>query len=247
MFTRPDALSASRVAMHPPVSARLEAIVSLLLPCRALADVCSDHGLVALAAVQRGIAGRAICADLRAAPLEVARRNIARANLADRVTAVQGDGLAPFASGAVDAVVIAGVSGALIVRLLTAHPEITGSLTQLIAAPNQDADVVRAWALAAGFHLRAEAMVSERGYFFTIGAYRQGEGQDPLYEHPEWSAPELCVLGPLLVAQRDTVTLRACEQQRSRLGKLVARGITAREAEHALWSRACAALSRSGG
>ena len=230
--------------MQLPLSARLDAIVSLLLPCRELADVCSDHGLVAVVAVQRGIARRAICADLRAAPLDVARQNIARAKLALRVTAVQGDGFAPLANRPVDAVVIAGVSGELIVRLLSTHLEITRGLTQLIVQPNQDAEAVRAWALAAGFHVRAEAMVRERGYFFPIGAYRQGEGRDPLYEHPEWTARELCVLGPLLVAQRDVVTRRACEQQRDRLGKLAARGITARESEHALWSRACAALSR---
>ena len=228
--------------MHLPMSARLDAILSLLLPCRELADVCSDHGLVPVVAVLRGLAQRAVCADLRAAPLEVARQNIARAALADRVIVLQGDGLAPLVTRHVDAVVIAGVSGALVVRLLAAHPEVTRGLTQLILQPNQDVDVVRAWALDAGFH----RMVEERGTFFPICSFRQGEGSDPLYEHPDWSVRELCVLGPLLIAQRDAAALRAYRHQRDRLGKLVAKGFTAREAEHALWSRSCEALVPAG-
>ena len=232
--------------MHLPMSARLDAILSLLLPCRELADVCSDHGLVPVVAVLRGIAQRAVCADLRAAPLEVARQNIARAALADRVIVLQGDGLAPLVTRNADAVVIAGVSGALIVRLLAAHPEVTRGLTQLILQPNQDVDVVRAWALDAGLHLCAERMVEERGTFFPICSFRQGEGRDPLYEHPDWSVRELCVLGPLLIAQRDAAALRAYRHQRDRLGKLVAKGFTAREAEHALWSRSCEALVPAG-
>jgi tRNA (adenine22-N1)-methyltransferase len=230
--------------MQLPVSARLDAILSLLLPCRELADVCSDHGLVPVVAVQRGIAQHAIAADLRAKPLEVARQNVARAALAERVTVVQGDGLAPLATRAVDALVMAGVSGELMVRLLAAAPQVTGRLTQLILQPNQNIDAVRAWALAAGFHLRAEQMVEERGFFFPICAYRRAEGRDPHYEQRAWTERELCLLGPMLLAQRDATTLRAYQQQRDRLGKLVAQGVARHAAEHALWSRACTELAR---
>lgn len=229
--------------MELSVSARLDAILSLLLPCRELADVCSDHGLVPVVAVQRGIAARAIAAELRAPPLDGARSNIARAGVGDRVTVLQGDGLAPLATRAVDAIVIAGVSGELMLRLLDAAPQVTGGLAQWVLQPNQGVETVRAWALAAGLHLRAERMVEERGRFFPICAYRRGQGSDPAYARPEWSQAELCVLGPLLLAQRDAVALRAYEQQRERLGKLVARGLPLHATEHAFWSRACTVLA----
>jgi tRNA (adenine22-N1)-methyltransferase len=229
--------------MHLPVSARLDAILSLLLPCDELADVCSDHGVVSVVAVQRGLAKRAVCADLRSAPLAVARQNIARAALADRVTVLQGDGLAPLASCGVDAVVIAGVSGGLIVRLLDAQPDVVRRLSQLVLQPNQEPERVRAWALRAGFHMRAERMVEERGYFFPIGAYGHGEGRDPAYDQPGWSEQDLCMAGPMLLAQRDAVAARAYREQRERLGKLLAKGFTAQEPEHALWARACEALA----
>lgn len=222
-----------------PTSTRLDAILSLLTPCQLLADVGTDHALLPMMAVRRGITAHAIAADLRTAPLVQARQNIARNELESQVTVLQGDGLAPLAGRAVDAVVMAGMSGALMVRLLRAAPEVTDTLSQLVLQPNQDADTVRAWALQHGFHLHAERMVEERGFFFPTCAYRRGQGRDPLYTHDLWSAQELCLLGPLLLAQADRTTRLAWEQQRARLGKLVAQGVTTRAAEHEVWQRAC--------
>lgn len=64
------------------LSERLEAVVAALAPCELLADVGTDHGLVPIAAVVRGIAVRAIAADLRVAPLAGAQRTIERAGSA---------------------------------------------------------------------------------------------------------------------------------------------------------------------
>jgi tRNA (adenine22-N1)-methyltransferase len=225
-----------------PTSARLDAILSLLLPCQKLADVGTDHGLLPVLAVRRGLAAHGIAADLRAPPLALARQNIARARLESQVTVLQGDGLRPLTGQAIDAVVMAGMSGALMVRLLQAVPEVTDTLSQLVLQPNQDIDCVRAWALERGLHLRAERMVEERGLFFSICAYRRGHGRDPLYTHDVWSVQELCLLGPLLLAQTQPATVRAWEQQRARLGKLVDQGVLSLAAEHAVWQRACMAL-----
>ena len=59
-----------RYAPHAmtPLSVRLEAVLQLLRPCAVLADVGTDHGLLPVAAVQRGLAERAIAADLRGGP-----------------------------------------------------------------------------------------------------------------------------------------------------------------------------------
>ncbi|MDB4990707.1 MAG: putative methyltransferase [Myxococcaceae bacterium] len=224
------------------LSARLEALLALVEPCTVLADVGTDHGLIPVAAVQRGVAERAIAADLRALPLEVARRNVAMAGEQDRVLVVQGDGLLPLHELAIDAVVMAGVSGELMVRVLDAAPRVLSRLSQLVLQPNQDVHVVRAWARAHGFHLRDERMVEERGYFFPMCAFSRAQGADPLYQRAPFDAEELCVIGPLLLARKDATALRASEEQRARLAKLVSQGVVARADELAFWQRACAAL-----
>ena len=48
------------------LSPRLDAILEGLSPCALLADIGTDHGLVPIAAVVRGIAQRAMATDLRA-------------------------------------------------------------------------------------------------------------------------------------------------------------------------------------
>lgn len=224
------------------VSARLDAILALVLPCQRLADVGTDHALIPVLAVQRGIAAHATACDLRAAPLVLARSNVARAGLLAQVTVLQGDGLRPLVGRGIEAVVLAGMSGELMVQLLQAVPEVTDALSQLVLQPNQNVDAVRAWALERGFHLRAERMIEERGYFFPTCAFRRGQGGDPLYVHEAWSVHELCLLGPLLLAQKEPATLRCSEQQRARLGKLVERGVVHHAAELAIWQRACTAL-----
>jgi tRNA (adenine22-N1)-methyltransferase len=225
-----------------PVSARLDAILSLLSPCQRLADVGTDHALIPVVAVQRGITEFAIASDLRAPPLVLARQNIARAGLAAQVTVLQGDGLRPLMGLNIEALVMAGMSGEQMVRLLRATPEVTAALSQLVLQPNQEVDSVRAWALESGLHVRAERMIEERSQFFPTCAFGPGQGRDPAYTHTDWSVQALCVLGPLLLAQKESALLRLAEQQRVRLGRLVARGARGRIVEHELWQRACLAL-----
>src|SRR4051794_24734349 len=107
-----------------PLSARLETVIELLAPCRMLVDVGTDHALLPISAVQRGVAERAIASDLRRAPLLSARENIAYAGLADRVAMLRSNGLSALARNSVDAVVMAGMSGEQMVRLCESAPQV---------------------------------------------------------------------------------------------------------------------------
>lgn len=223
----------------PPPSPRLEAILSLLRPCRLLADVGTDHGLVPVLAVQRGLAERAIAADLREAPLAVARRTIADADVGDRVTTLQGDGLLALEKQGVDAVVLAGMSGGLMQRLCEAAPDVLRHVHQLVVQPNKDAEVMRAWAREHGWHLRDESMLQTRGRFFVVCAFAPESGEDPAYDLEGWTKAALLSIGPLLARRKDAVALRYCEAQRARLADLVAEGIAGYEPELASFETAC--------
>ncbi|MDB4975414.1 MAG: hypothetical protein JWN48_3755 [Myxococcaceae bacterium] len=221
------------------LSARLDAVLSLLEPCAVLADVGTDHALLPIAAVQRERVQRAFAADLRPLPLEVARRNVERAGERERVTLRQSDGLRGFEGVSLDAVTMAGVSGALMVRVLASAPRVVAGLSQLVLQPNQDVDAVRAWARDQGFHLRAERMIEERDYYFPVCAFERREGPDPRYASDGFTVEELCLLGPLLLAQKDRTALRAFDEQRLRLDKLVRDGVHSRARELAVYQRAC--------
>jgi tRNA (adenine22-N1)-methyltransferase len=214
-------------------------VLRLLTPCTLLADVGTDHALIPLAAVQRGLAERAIAADLREAPLRVARRNLERAALQHEVSLVQGDGLAALAGRGVDAVIMAGLSGRSMQHLCDAAPEVLSGVTQLVLQPNQNLDTLRSWALAKGWHLRDEAMIEERGRTFVSCAFVPGVGRDPVYESFGASLDLPCKVGPLLLARKEPLARNWCKAQRERLEALHGARDEQREAELSLWRAAC--------
>jgi tRNA (adenine22-N1)-methyltransferase len=199
-------------------------MLALLRPCRVLVDVGTDHALLPIAAVERGIAARAIASDLRAAPLRAARQSVLSSKARERLLLLREDGLSALARDSVDAVSMAGMSGALMVQLCQAAAHVLEGVGQLVLQPNSDAVLVRAWALRHGWHLSQERMVLENGQFFALCAFRPGLGAaDPAYALPGWSQDQLCLLGPLLLAHKDPVALRFCTWQCERLRPLVER------------------------
>lgn len=221
------------------LSQRLEAVLGLLKPCELLADVGTDHGLLPIAAVSRGLAQQALAVDLREEPLRGARRNLERAALQARVSTLQGDGVVALADRGVDAIVMAGLSGRSIERLCRAAPHVLTRVRQLVLQPNQGVDTLRAWAFDAGWHLRDEAMVEERGRTFVVCAFVRGAGSDPAYALAGWSVATLCKLGPLLLTRKDALARRFYENQRQRISEFVKAGAVGAEAELADWQAAC--------
>jgi tRNA (adenine22-N1)-methyltransferase len=238
-------LDPSAANMTQPLSRRLECVLSLVRPCTLLADVGTDHALLPVAAVRRGIAERAIAADLREAPLRGARAHIDHSAVADRVIAVLGDGLLALGQSPVQAVVLAGMSGDSMLRMFEAAPHVLARLEQLIVQPNQNAHAVRAWALRNGWHLREEQMLEERGQVFVVCAFVRADGADPAYAVPGWTEAALCRIGPLLLVRKDAVALRWFERQRARLAHWEQRGGHP-TTELDVWEAACRAMQASG-
>lgn len=97
---------------------RLTLIQEMVRPCGTIADVGTDHGLLVCGLVSRGIAQRGIATDINPLPLEKARREIALQGLSDRIVTVLTDGLRGISLACNDGVVIAGMGGELIARIL---------------------------------------------------------------------------------------------------------------------------------
>jgi tRNA (adenine22-N1)-methyltransferase len=236
----------TRPPLAPVLSRRLECVLSLVRPCALLADVGTDHALLPVAAVCRGVTQRAIATDLREAPLAGARAHIARMGVTDRVVALRGDGLATVLHRGVDAVVMAGMSGDSMLRICEAAPQVLATVEQLIVQPNQNVYEVRAWALRSGWHLRDEQMLEERGQFFVVCAFARSSGADPAYRVEGWTVEALCSIGPHFLTRKDAVALRWFERQRARVSRWVERDLGRLRPELDVWDAACNALRPAG-
>ena len=164
--------------MH--ISNRLRMVAELVTDCRCLADVGCDHGYLSIWLLRGNICERAVLMDLRKGPLSKAKENLAFFHMEERAETRLSDGLAGLSPGEADALVIAGMGGELMSRILTAYPSVTKSFRQLVLQPQSDIPKVRKTLHGLGFTITDEDRVMEDGKLYQ--AFRGVPG-----EHPEYS------------------------------------------------------------
>ncbi|MCC8167805.1 MAG: class I SAM-dependent methyltransferase [Clostridiales bacterium] len=159
------------------LSNRMEAVAAMVEPASVLADIGTDHGHVPVALVQRGIISSAIAADVRPGPLSRAERSIAQAGLNGQIQTRLSDGLSQFEPGEADAIVIAGMGGALVIRILKESCEVAHAAGQLIVQPQSEIAQVRRFLESENYAILDEDMVCEDGKFYTVikAAWRPGQ------------------------------------------------------------------------
>lgn len=164
------------------LSFRMEQVMAMAEPCRTVADIGCDHGYVAMELVRRGIAERAIAMDVRQGPLSRAKENVRKEQLEDRIECRLSDGLEALQAGEADAVVIAGMGGPLMVRLLTAGREQLTAVETLVLQPQSEISEVRRYLHKNGWRIAQEAMLLEDGKYYTVLQAKSGE---EVYATPE--------------------------------------------------------------
>ena len=150
------------------LSQRLSSVASMVTAGNCLADVGTDHGYVPIYLYERKIIPRAIAMDVNKGPLERAALHIAESGMKEAIETRLSDGLTALKPGEADSVVVAGMGGPLIIRILSAHPEITESLKELILQPQSEISEVRIWLYEQGYEIVEEHMVFEDGKYYPM-------------------------------------------------------------------------------
>ena len=153
---------------RPGISRRLDRILDVIRSGDCLADIGTDHAYVPIAAVSEGLCRRAIACDIVPGPVERARANVEAAELSACIDVRQGDGLEPLGEDRPDRIVIAGMGGPLMARILTDGFEKIGPGTQLILSPQSEWMEFRTFLWTKGIGIRREEMVEEEGKFYLI-------------------------------------------------------------------------------
>jgi tRNA (adenine22-N1)-methyltransferase len=174
---------------------RLEALAELVPPGRPVADIGTDHALLAISLVQRARVPRAIASDVSPICLAKARAAVMAAGLTDRIDLRLGAGLTVLSPGEVPVVVIAGMGAQTIAAILTEGDETARRTELFLLQPMQKASNLRRYLLAHGLRLTAEKLVWDCGRFYVIMSVVWGSM--PAY------SDELLEIGPLLVTGQD--------------------------------------------
>ncbi len=150
------------------LSKRLSTVASMVTAGNRLADVGTDHGYVPIYLYERKMISGAIAMDVNKGPLERADLHIAEAGLKQKIFTRLSDGLAALEPGEADSVIIAGMGGPLMIRILSSYPETTASLKELILQPQSEVAEVRSWLDQQCYEIVEEHMVYEDGKYYPM-------------------------------------------------------------------------------
>ena len=147
------------------LSLRLSAIAEMVTEGNRLVDVGCDHGYLPVYLIFEKKIPQAIAADVGKGPLSRAREHIHQYGLDNYIETRLSDGLKEIGKEEGDTLVIAGMGGPLMEKILTEGEETRKGFRELILQPQSDIPHVRKFLFENGYHIVNEEMVLEEGKF----------------------------------------------------------------------------------
>lgn len=185
------------------LSQRLQAVANLAGEAGVVADVGTDHGYIPVFLVSSGRAKRAIATDVNTGPLLRAEEHIRQFHLEEKIEIRLSDGLAGLQPKEAEVIVIAGMGGALMMRILDEREETAHTAKRLVLQPQTELFSFRRYLAEHGYRIMNEDMVYEDGKFYSMmaAAWVGDNGQDIQAGITETALK----YGPLLIADRHPV------------------------------------------
>lgn len=212
---------------HTQLSKRLKFVSDFITPGHILADIGTDHGFIPISMVQEGKIPNAYAMDINKGPLERADEHIKEACLENKIETRLSDGLEKLKAHEAETVLIAGMGGSLIIKILTEGAHALEGVKELVLSPHTEADLVREYLKGTDFVIVREGMVVDAGkYYVVIKAVRTDKAHD-IYETPaEECIPDgvtqemyktLCIkYGKLLIQEKSLVLKEFLNKEKSK-------------------------------
>ena len=130
-------------------------------------DVGTDHGYLPCFMIKENMCKKALACDVAPLPLKSAEEHIRREGLSDRIGTVLSDGLDNVPQEGITDVVMAGMGGELIARLLEKCPWVKNGVN-LVLQPMTKWDVLRKWLYDNGFEVKKELACTEGQFAYSV-------------------------------------------------------------------------------
>jgi tRNA (adenine22-N1)-methyltransferase len=159
----------------PKLGSRLLMAANMVREGAVVADIGTDHAYLPVYLVKAGIAKGAVASDLRKGPLKNAQQTVSQYGLNEKIALRLSDGLDNIKSHEVDDIVLAGMGGTLIVKLLERTPWIKDKSKRLVIQPMSHPEDVREFLCREGFEIiREDACVDFGRVYIAINAVYEG-------------------------------------------------------------------------
>lgn len=149
------------------LGARLALCADLVRPGRALCDVGTDHAYLPIWLLKMGKIPRALACDVNPGPLEAARRDGEKYQVGEELTLRLSDGLRQVTPAEAEDIVIAGMGGELILRIVEETPWLREGEKRLILQPMSSVPELRQGLQRLGFVVLEEHAVQDGGKVYS--------------------------------------------------------------------------------
>lgn len=150
------------------LSVRLKTVAQAVTKGNRVADVGTDHGYVPIYLVKNNLSPGGIAMDVNKGPLEKAQEHIREEKLGGRIATRLGNGLTPLEPEETDTVVIAGMGGDLICKILKAKPEFLTGGKEFVLQPQSEWFKVRRLLKEYHYRIEKEWFLKEEDKYYVI-------------------------------------------------------------------------------
>lgn len=151
---------------------------------KGVADIGTDHGLIPILLAENGYTGNIFASDIAQAPLARARSAAEAAGVLQKIHFEQSDGLDFCPADQVDCVLITGMGGDNICRILDHCDWIFHGGHVFLFQPMTHAEVLRYWLVHNDFKISREVLISEGEHLYQ--AFSATAGKSRTYQDIEY-------------------------------------------------------------
>lgn len=160
------------------LSIRLQAVADLISDDLAVADVGTDHGYIPIYLLKTQKCKKAFAMDINEGPLLRAKEHIGMHGLSDKIETRLSDGVKALQAGEAECVVVAGMGGALSIKIMEEGEEVFRSLKEFVLQPQSEIEKVRQYLCRHGYQIVAEDMVLDDGKFYPMMKVKNGQDSE---------------------------------------------------------------------
>ncbi len=150
------------------LSIRLKCVADMVNPGARVADIGTDHAYIPIYLIQHKVASSVLAMDVRKGPLEGAKEHIRQCHLEDNITTKLSDGLIELCDGEADTVIIAGMGGRLVCRILEDGRPFEKGVENLILQSQSELQQFREFLRQKRYQITKEDMVIDEGRFYPV-------------------------------------------------------------------------------
>ncbi|HIS38866.1 MAG TPA: SAM-dependent methyltransferase [Candidatus Onthousia faecavium] len=156
-------------------------------------DIGCDHALLTIYLTKERSIEKALAADNKEGPLQMAKVNIANYHLEDKIELILADGLDAYRKG-VSVVTISGMGGLTINKIIDKGRKYLKYINTFILSPNNYTIAVKRKLKRYGYYISDEYVVKDKNKIYQIMVFTKGK---------KYYSYKKLFLGPVLMTRRE--------------------------------------------